>query len=116
MLASVADPVTFREPQYQVNLTCSRLECKNLASPLPLYVNIAVAEQSPDLLYVPEYAAVNLPPWLNIIRVDPKSACEPAPAFGEKFCGALQPASAATATTVQDCRKRSRVFMGKSPL
>ena len=36
MLLSVAEPVTSLEPQYQVTLICSLLECKNLAFPLPL--------------------------------------------------------------------------------
>lgn len=36
MLVSVAEPVKFWEPQYQVKLICSLLECKNFAFPLPL--------------------------------------------------------------------------------
>jgi hypothetical protein len=50
LFVSVAEPVTFREPQYQITLICSLLECKNFAFPMPLYVYVAVAEQSPDLL------------------------------------------------------------------
>jgi hypothetical protein len=36
MLVSVAEPVASGPPQYQVNLICSLLECKNFAFPLPL--------------------------------------------------------------------------------